>query len=183
MLMNIFTKLLRQSATLAVGLFCFFGASATVNYVANPDPENMVPELSSVTLTFPDATTVDLGSQHQNVTITSENFNRSCTLEYGDEDNQMVISFTKITDPETYTINIPADAITADDSPVEAFTITYKVGIEQVLTGTLIPEPGEVDWLYEFIFNDPEVTANLSVDSNLANQVTVTDPSGEVAHS
>lgn len=179
--MNIFTKFFRQSATLAMGLFCFFGTSAAVNFVANPDPQNMIPELSSVTLTFPDATSVDLGSRHQNVTITSENFNRSCTLEYGDEDNQMIISFSKITDPETYTINIPADAITADNSPVEAFTITYKVGVEQVLTGTLIPEPGDVDWLYEIIFNDPAVEYSLSVNSSLANDVTVTYPSGDVA--
>ena len=99
-----FTKMLKGAAALSMGLCCL-SASAAVNFIADPDPEVKVSELSSVTLTFPDLKeAVDYGSQYQNVTITSEDFSKKCTLEYGENDNQMVVSFDKITAEGTYTI-------------------------------------------------------------------------------
>lgn len=178
--MNNFTTFLKGAASLAMGLVCL-GASASVNFVADPDPDVMVSELSSVTLTFPDATLVDTGSQYQNVTVTSEDFSINCTLELGAADNQMIISFSKISDEGTYTINVPADAITADGEALEAFSITYEVGVEVVDNTTLIPAPGEVDWLYEIIFSNSDITANLGVESFGEVKPTVTSPSGETS--
>ena len=138
--MNNFTTLLKGAATLVMGFACL-GASATVNYVADPDPDIMVSELSSVTLTFPDADEVDMGSQYQKVTVTSEDFSINCTLEYGEAYNQIVVSFSKISQEGTYTINFPADAITADGSALEAFSLTYNVEVERVDNSTLYPPP------------------------------------------
>lgn len=178
--MHNFTTLLKGAAVLAMGFACL-GASASVNYIADPDPDFMVSELSSVTLTFPDAAAVDKGSQYQKITVTSDDFSINCTLDYGDSDNQMVVSFSKISEEGAYTINVPEDAITADGSALEAFSITYKVGVEREDNYTLIPAPGEVEWLYEFVFSDPDVTANLGVESYGEAKPTVTSPSGEVS--
>ena len=174
-----FTSVLKASVALSMGLYCL-SASAAVNFIADPDPEAMVSELSSVTLTFPEVEgAVDYGSQYQNVTVTSDDFSRKCTLEYGDKDNQMVVSFDKITEEGTYTINFPADAITADNAPFESFSITYNVGEEVANNATLIPAPGEVEWLYEFVYFDPDVTGNLNTDSyGTVERPTVTTPAG-----
>lgn len=172
--------MLKTSCAAAMTLMCAVSASA-VNFIADPDPAAMVSELSAVTLTFPDASVVDMGSQYRNVTVTAPDFNRSCTLDFGAEDNQIVVSFSKISEEGTYTLNVPADAITADDEPLEAFSITYRVGVERIDRATLIPAPGEVEWLYDFIFTDPDVPGNLSVDTYSGPKATVTSPSGEVS--
>ena len=176
MSMNVISTMLKTTVAAAMA-FCCLNASATVNFIADPDPETMVSELSAVTLTFPDASTVDMGSQYQNITIGSADLKRNCSLEYGQAENQMVISFLKITDSGTYTIDIPANAITADGSAVEQFSISYKIGTEQSSNATMIPEPGEVDWLYDIVFYDSDIAATLSVDSNNG-EPTVTSPSG-----
>ncbi len=171
--------MLKPAAILAMGL-CWVGSSAAVNFTADPDPGTMVSELSSVTLTFPDASVVDMGSQYQNVTITRPDFSISCTLDYGAEENQMVISFSRITEAGTYTIEVPEDAITADGTAVEAFTITYNIGTEQPKNATLIPAPGDVEWLYELTFSDPDIAVNLNVNSTAEEKPTLTSPSGEI---
>lgn len=130
--------------TFAASMLCL-SATAAVNYVADPEPAVKVSELSKVVLTFPDVSEADKGSQSSNVTITSTDFSRGCTLEYGDDANQMVVSFAKITAEGEYTINFPADAITADSTPLEAFSITYTVGEDVVDNSTLIPAPGDVE--------------------------------------
>lgn len=180
--MGNFTTFFRGTAFLAIGCVCL-GASASVNFIADPDPATMVSELSSVTLTFPEASEVDMGSQYQKVTVTSEDFSINCTLDFGVDlnPNQIVVTFSKISEEGTYTVNVPEDAITADGKAVEAFSITYNVGVETMDNSTLIPAPGEVDWLYEFIYFNPDVTANLNVESYGDAQPTVISPSGEVS--
>lgn len=166
--------------TFAASMLCL-SATAAVNYVADPEPAVKVSELSKVVLTFPDVSEADKGSQSSNVTITSTDFSRGCTLEYGDDANQMVVSFAKITAEGEYTINFPADAITADSTPLEAFSITYTVGEDVVDNSTLIPAPGDVEWLYNFIYYNPDVPANLSVNSYTESKPAVTSPSGVVS--
>lgn len=177
------STILKGAMTLAMGL-CSLGAFAAVNYVADPNPDEIVSELSKVTLTFPDASIVDLGSQWANITVTSEDFSRPCQFEYGANDNQMIINFEKITETGTYTINVPEDAFMSDGNPIEAFTVTYHVeggaGGDVESEATLVPAPGEVKWLYEVIFTDPSITYELNVMSYGEVQPTVTSPSGEV---
>lgn len=177
------STILKGAMTLAIGL-CSIGASAAVNYVADPNPDETVSELSKVTLTFPDAEVVDMGSKKDNITVTSEDFSRACNYTYGAYNNQVVVSFDKITEAGKYTINIPEDAITIDGTPLEAFNITYNVSGNsgEESNPTLIPAPGEVEWLYEIMFVDPSIKADLNVMSYNEAQPTVTTPSGEVTN-
>lgn len=167
------------SAAVIVGSLSSFEAVADVNYIATPNPENMVESLSEVTLTFPDAILVDKGPQYENVTISTEGFSRSCTLEYGTDDNQMKVTFLKITESGTYTINIPEGAIESDYGMIEAFSITYKIGKEVTSTASMTPAPGEAEWLYDFIFSDTSAYGNLNVDTYGPAQPTLTTPNGE----
>lgn len=171
------TTFLKGALAFAMSL-CGLTAAAAVNYVADPDPANKVEELSKVTLTFPDATEVDMGSKSANVTVTSGDFSRGCTLAYGEDSNQMTVSFTKITTEGVYDINFPADAITADGVALEAFTITYTVGVDVADNSTLIPAPGEVKWLFDIVYENPDVEFNLSVESSAAELPVIVDPEG-----
>jgi len=174
-----FSTLAKMGAVIATA-FCCMSVHAAVNYVADPNPADKVEELSKVTLTFTDASEVDKGSQANNVTITSTGFSKGCTLDYGDAMNQMVITFDKISAEGEYSINIPQDAITADSTPVEAFTITYNVGQEVVDNATLIPAPGEVNWLETIIYHNPDIATSLSKSFGAA-PATVTDPQGNIS--
>lgn len=134
-----------------LSLMCLFvviaSAQSSSTIVANPADGSTVESLSSVVLTFPDASMVDVGSA-TNVTITSDKgYSAGCSLEYGDADNQMVVTFTEVTAEAVYTISFPANALTADNIPVEAFSLTYQIGAQVVEGLVLTPAAGTVTWL------------------------------------
>lgn len=134
--------------------------SAQTTMTALPESGSTWKELSEVMLTFNNASTTDMGAKAADVTITSDkDYSAGVTIEYGETENQMKLTFNKITEEANYTIQVPAGAITADGHEVEAFTLYYTIGEEK--QATLTPEPGEVKWLSTLIYNYP-AGANLN---------------------
>lgn len=164
----------------SVALMCFMmvwsiAMNAQTPMTVSPESGTTHTELSEVIITFTGAAAADLGAQAANVTITSDKeYSAGVTVGYGDSDNQIKLSFDKITAEANYTINVPAGAIQADGNDVEAFTLNYTIGA--MIMPTLTPEPGEVKWLTTLIYNYP-------VDASLGSQydapaATVTGPDG-----
>ena len=151
----------------SVALMCFMmvwsiAMNAQTQMTVSPESGTTHTELSEVIITFTGAAAADLGAQAANITITSDKeYSAGVTVGYGDSDNQIKLSFDKITAEANYTINVPAGAIQADGNDVEAFTLNYTIGA--MIMPTLTPEPGEVKWLTTLIYNYP-------VDASLGSQ-------------
>ena len=129
-----------------------YAAPVIAEIVADPVNESTVESLSSVTLTFNGATTVDEGTKASDITITSDKgYSAGCSLDYGDEDNQMIVSFTEVTEPATYTITFPENAFSAEDAIVPAFTLTYTIAAPQQAGLALTPAAGNVTWLTDIV--------------------------------
>lgn len=164
----------------SMALMCFMMVwGVTVNaqtaMTVSPESGTTLTELSEVIVTFNDAATADLGALAANVTITSDkDYSAGVNVGYGSSDNQIKLSFDKITVEANYTINVPAGAITADGRDVEAFTLSYTIGAK--ILPTLTPEPGEVKWLSTLIYNYP-AGATLG-DAYGAKPATIVGPDG-----
>lgn len=168
----------------SIALMCLVWMTAsaqnTVTVVADPADGSTVTTLSTVTLTFEGATTVNQGSAAGSVTITSESgYSAGCTLGYGAADNQMVVTFTEVTADDTYTLTFPENAFTADVA-IPAFTLTYKIG-EDVAEGLLlIPNGGTVTWLTDIaVVAAASPTTGLNSVWNATEVPTLTGPNGE----
>jgi len=130
-------------------------AQSTVTIVADPADGSTVDALSTVTLTFEGAATVDQGSAASSATITSDaGYTAGCTLAYGDADNQMVVNFTEVTADATYTLTFPENAFSADVT-IPAFTLTYKIGKDTPEGLLLTPAGGNVTWLTDIVVSVP----------------------------
>lgn len=156
-------------------------ANAQITITADPADGSTVEKLSSVTVNFAGAGAIDFGSAANNVTITSDKgHNAGCTLSYGDTDEDMVISFTEVTEQATYTINCPANAFNADKGTVPAFTLTYTVKTAPSGAVTLTPAAGNVPYLFDLVYNNSEVTGSVNADTYNGGKPTCTTPSGDV---
>ena len=155
-------------------------AQGTVTIVADPADGSTVEKLSSVLLTFEGAASVDNGSKANSVTITSDKgYAAGCTLGYGDADNQMVVSFTEVTEDATYTLTFPENAFSADVT-IPAFTLTYKIGEEAADGLLLTPDGGTVTWLSDItIVAAAAPTKSLSTVWGATEEATLTGPNGE----
>ncbi len=149
--------------------------SAQTSMTALPESGTTLKELSEVVLTFNQASTTDLGAKAADATITSDkDYNAGVTIEYGETENQMKLTFNKLTEEANYTIQVPAGAITADGQDVGAFTLNYTIGEEK--QATLTPEPGEVKWLSTLIYHYPAGTTLNNVYG--AKPATIEGPDG-----
>lgn len=157
-----------------------YAAPVTAEIVADPANEATVEKLSSVTLTFNGATTVDAGSKANNVTITSDKgYNAGCTLDYGEADNQMVVKFTEVTEAATYTITFPENAFTSD-AIIPAFTLTYTIAAPQQEGLVLNPAPGNVAWLTDITLSAADApTKSLSAVYNATEVPHLIAPNGD----
>lgn len=152
-------------------------ANAQVSITADPADGSRVEKLSKVTLTFNGAGDVDYGSKASSVTITSDKgYSAGCTLEYGDDANQMVVTFTEITEEANYTISVPDDAISGSTATISAFDLHYTIGAA-LPEASLTPAAGEVKWLDVIIFNYP-VETTLNADTYNGDKATLTAPDG-----
>ena len=156
-------------------------AQSAATIVADPADGSTVDKLSQVTITFEGATTVDNGSKAGSITITSDKgYSAGCTLGYGAADNQMVVSFTEVTEDATYTLTFPEDAFTAEGATIPAFTLTYKIGAEVAQGLQLTPNGGQVTWLTDIAVVAAEApTKGLNSVWNATEVPTLTGPDGE----
>ena len=169
----------------SIACLCILMLTATaqnaVNIVADPADGSTVEKLSQITLTFEGASTVDQGLAASSITITSDgNYSAGCSLGYGDNDNQMVVSFTEVTEKATYTLTFPENAFSAEGATIPAFTLTYKIG-EDVPEGLLLtPNGGSVTWLTDItVVAAAAPTKSLSAAWNATETPTLTGPNGE----
>lgn len=153
-------------------------AVAKVNVSAVPADSSVVEELSSVVLTFDDLDLVDLGTKANEITLTSDNLSLGCTAAFGDADNQMVVSFEKVSAKGEYHLNVPQNAfVDGNGTAIGAFMLVYTIGAEPA--AYLTPAAGEVQWLTKLIYNY-DVETTLSADTYNGGKATLTSPSGKV---
>lgn len=153
-------------------------AVAQVNVSAVPADSSVVEELSSVVLTFDDLDLVDLGTKAGEITLTSDNLSLGCTAAFGDADNQMVVTFEKVTAKGEYHLNVPQNAfVDGNGTAIDEFMLVYRIGSEAA--AYLTPAPGEVKWLTKIIYNY-DVETTLSADTYNGDKATLTSPSGKV---
>lgn len=172
-------KYLSMALTCLMMLAGAVSAKAQVSITADPADGSRVEKLSSVTLTFTGAGTVDYGSKANSLTITSDKgYNAGCTLSYGDTDEQMVITFTEVTEDADYTISVPENAFDATNGTIPAFELHYTIGAAQPEI-SLTPAAGEVKWIDQIIFNYP-VEKSLNADTYNGGKATLTASDGTV---
>ncbi len=154
-------------------------ANAQVSITADPADGSRLEKLSKVIVTFNGAGEVDYGSKASSVTITSnKGYSANCSLEYGEAANQIVISFTEVTEEADYTISAPENAFTGTDATINAFELHYSIG-DALPEASVTPAAGEVKWVDQIIFNYP-VEKTLSADTYGAAKATLTAPNGDV---
>ena len=164
---------------------CIFMLTATaqnaVNIVADPADGSTVEKLSKVILTFEGASDVDQGSAAGSITITSDgNYSAGCSLDYGDDNNQMVVNFTEVTEEGTYTLTFPENAFTATGATIPAFTLTYKIGEDTPEGLILTPNGGNVTWLTDItVVAAAAPTKSVYAAWNATEKPTLTGPNGE----
>ena len=153
-------------------------ASSAVEISADPADGSTVEKLSQVTITFTGASNVDQGSAASSSTITSDKgYSAGVSLAYGTNENQMVVSFTEVTEEATYTLTFPENAFSAEDATIPAFTLTYKIGEEQAEGLLLTPAGGTVTWLTDIaVAYAAAPTKSLSTNWNATEKPTLTGP-------
>ncbi|MDE7386367.1 MAG: hypothetical protein K2N28_04440 [Muribaculaceae bacterium] len=109
----------------------------TAAYTITPEPGSTVDNLSEVTITFPDATTVDYNELP--VTIKGADYEASSTDVHG-SGNSWTVSFRNPAYDGEYTVTFPAGAFTIDGEESQEATATYTFESAYVLT----PESGSI---------------------------------------
>lgn len=173
--------MLKKLFSLALVCFLSLAATAQVKVIADPADGSTVEKLSFVTLTFPNAEVVDMGSAANSVMITSDKgYSAGCTLDYGTADNQMVVKLAEVTAEATYTLTFPENALTADNKVVPAFTLTYKIG-EEVKEGlVLTPAGGTLTWLSDIVVSAAAApNQSLYTDYNATEKPSLKGPDGK----
>ena len=169
----------------SLALMCFMmlaaSAQSAVEIIADPADGSTVEKLSQVTITFTGVSSVDQGSAASSSTITSDKgYSAGVSLAYGTNENQMVVSFTEVTEEATYTLTFPENAFSAEDATIPAFTLTYKIGEEQAEGLLLTPAGGTVTWLTDIaVAYAAAPTKSLSTNWNATEKPTLTGPDGE----
>lgn len=157
-------------------------AQSAVSIVADPADGSVVEKLSQVTITLNGASEADLGSKANSITISSDkSYQAGCTAAYGNESNQIVVSFSEVTAEATYTLSFPDNALTADGSPVSAFTLTYTIGSAAQDGLKLTPAGGSsVTWLTDIVVAyAADETKSLSYNTYSGDQPYIENADGE----
>ena len=169
----------------SIAFLCIFMLTATaqntVNIVADPVDGSTVEKLSKVILTFEGASSADKGSAATSITITSDgSYSAGCTLDYGENDNQMVVEFTEVTEKGTYTLTFPENAFNVSGATIPAFTLTYKIGEDTPEGLLLTPNGGNVTWLTDIaVVAAAAPTKSLYAAWDATQKPTLTGPNGE----
>lgn len=185
LILTLINKHLMAKKLYILASLCIFMLTATaqnaVNIVADPADGSTVEKLSKVILTFEGASDVDQGSAAGSITITSDgNYSAGCSLDYGDDNNQMVVNFTEVTEEGTYTLTFPENAFTATGATIPAFTLTYKIGEDTPEGLILTPNGGNVTWLTDItVVAAAAPTKSVYAAWNATEKPTLTGPNGE----
>lgn len=166
--------------------------SDSKDYTTIPE-EGTVESLSKITITFTNAFSADIVSGNENATTVTDAEGNSVAantqISWGEGLNQLVVEMTPITTAGTYTVTIPAGAITIDDAPTtKDYTFTYTIGEGGGGTGTtldfatLTPAAGSaLEMVPNFVmtFTQPEMVGygvwqinDLDADAETANLYT-----------
>lgn len=143
--------LLLFSALLSAGV----SSAMADNVTADPADGSVLSNLSKITLTWENETSVDNNGSAA-ITITNaagEIVVNEAVSDYGTEVNQMVLTFDELSADGVYTVNVPAERYSflregGETAYSEAFTLSYTIGQGGLDPDHTYTPDGEVGYLY-----------------------------------